>query len=163
MSEHREGSYCMRSALMTLTLSMLPIATWALNSETHVATQERQVVLPAPAAVSTNLTCRSTQAVSNRLPEVKGNLPGSPPEPLFMTHCSAQQSCPAPGGNPDTPISCTGHTSCIVGSYYVTCDGVSSYCSCWNPCGPWAPTCVCNCFAGGGSLSFCLRSDCDCL
>lgn len=52
------------------------------------------------------------------LPPVEGSLPGTPPEPLFMEHCSAQQSCPGGGS-----VSCTGHTSCLVYSDAVVCDG----------------------------------------
>ena len=72
-----------------------------------------------------------------------------------MTHCSAQQSCPAPFGGSDTPVSCTGHTSCLVGSYYVTCDGVTTYCGCWGPI--YDPECHCQCYESGGSGRDCLR------
>ena len=76
--------------------------------------------------------------------------------------CYAETSCPTwePNGSGGVygsyMISCTGSYSCLVGSYEVICDGVSTRCSCMSN-SYWDPTCPCDCYTGPNVIS-CLRS-----
>lgn len=80
------------------------------------------------------------------------------PEPLFLNHCNAQQTCPN-----QCPISCTGHVSCTVQTTSVTCDGVVTNCpalSCSPPIGCTNPCGYCACRAAGGKILPCFEEHC---
>lgn len=70
------------------------------------------------------------------------------PEPLWLEHCNATQSCPSGG-----QVSCQGHSSCTVGSDWVTCDGVTHQCTlCGEPPNCLDPDGYCACRDSGGGL-----------
>lgn len=80
------------------------------------------------------------------------------PEPLFLNHCNAQQTCPN-----GCAISCTGHVSCTVQTTSVTCDGVVTNCpalTCSPPLGCWSPCTFCACRAAGGKIIDCAEEHC---
>jgi hypothetical protein len=73
------------------------------------------------------------------------------PDPLLLTGCTAEQTCPN-----GSQISCTGTNTCNVYGFEVSCDGQITECSCVID-GP-DPYCVCQCFidfptAGPGRAS----------
>jgi hypothetical protein len=79
------------------------------------------------------------------------------PAPVFKSTCSATNtSCPD-----GCPITCTGTSSCTVGSNSVTCDGVTTGCL-YPSCNP-GPNChspeqkcdFCACRAHGGTIPNC--------
>jgi len=117
-----------------------------------VAAADYDVAPPAP--LFSSATCKTATADVPNLLE----LPGSAPEPVKLTHCNAQQSCPD-----GCFISCTGHTSCTVTATSVTCDGVTTNCpypgctppvDCLDPCG------YCDCRAAGGGAFQCSKGYC---
>lgn len=76
----------------------------------------------------------------------EANTPGATPEPIWLNHCTAQQNCPSGG-----QVSCQGHSSCQVGSYWVSCDGVVHECTqCGEPVDCIDPGAYCACVASGG-------------
>lgn len=81
------------------------------------------------------------------------------PEPLWLNHCTAQQWCPD-----GSQVSCQGHSSCLVGSASVTCDGVTHQCGtqCSPPSGCFDPGSYCACIAGGGGAGACASQHCEC-
>ena len=90
-----------------------------------------------------------------------GHLPVIPPEPMPKT-CTATQLCPQPGPGWGPSVECMGNTSCFVGSYYVTCDGVTTACPCYPGCGE--PGCLCECLElqAYGPEANCARHECGC-
>lgn len=104
-----------------------------------------------PAACATNTSSVSASARAPR-PSFFGEVgTGGIPQPVFDTGCTAEIQCPTPGGN-HTTLSCTGAASCSVGTYWVTCDGHTSYCSCVS-----CDLCYCDCYDGGGTGIQCLH------
>jgi hypothetical protein len=72
---------------------------------------------------------------------------------IFKT-CTAQRNCPAPF---DSPIMCTGNSSCQVYPYQVTCDGKVVGCSCSiAPSGCIDPFGYCLCRSQGSAHAQCL-------
>lgn len=92
-------------------------------------------------------------------PAATAGLDSGRPEPLWLTHCNATQSCPN-----GSQVSCQGHSSCLVGSASVTCDGVTHHCStqCSPPPGCFDEGSYCACVASGGDAGFCASQYCDC-
>jgi len=93
-------------------------------------------------------------------PERKAGLPDRTPEPLFLTGCTAQQGCPSvPSGS---SVSCSGVSSCTVGVAWVSCDGQTTYCGCYQPqCND--PYCNCQCvidFPSDGGRRFKCAKEC---
>lgn len=102
------------------------------------------LVLPsaASAVCTANKTCSGTGCFLGL------ECPSPPYSQPWWISCSA----------PDQHLSCTGQYSCLVGSNYVECDGVRSYC--WGPdwcyqgtdylrCGTTSASCS-NCQTYGG-------------
>lgn len=133
----------MKSTVLGLTLLLSAAVAWT-------ATPPPSQTNPAPRAAS-QAKCRAAANMaspSNSTPVVDL---GFTPKPIFATGCTAEVECPLSGGN-TTPLSCTGASSCSVGEYSVTCDGHTTYCGCVG-----CDFCTCDCLAGGGTATQCLR------
>jgi hypothetical protein len=80
-------------------------------------------------------------------------LPPLQPEPVFLSSCTAEQTCPN-----GSQISCTGNSTCNVYGFEVSCDGQVTECSCVIE-GP-DPYCVCECFIDfpmGSARTSCIK------
>ncbi len=121
----------------------------------------RSVTPVAPFLAAKPAACDTASNVSSSAraprPAFFGETGAGVPQPVFDTGCTAQFDCPLPLGN-HTTISCSGAASCSVGTYWITCDGTTTYCGCVG-CG----FCYCDCWDGGGTAINCFhecRYDC---
>jgi hypothetical protein len=112
-----------------------------------------QAVEPAaPFMAAKPAACASASLFSSAKPALlDGKWDVGVPQPVFDTGCTAQQTCPLPGGG-STTINCSGVGSCSVGTYWITCDGQTTYCGCVS-----CDLCYCDCYDGGGTAHQCLQ------
>jgi hypothetical protein len=141
----------MRSWTKLFALTLVVLSTPVVADEITPAATPLPAFLTRPAA--TPLPARCDDGAG----PLKAALVGAP-QPVPMTHCVAQQTCPN-----TCFIQCTGHGSCLVGATSVTCDGVTTECpyptcdpsdSCLDGC------CFCECRAAGGGPWACFRGCC---
>ena len=116
------------------------------------AADQQPPLLENDVCAPSNAVVQATALPSDGAPEIEG----APPEPLWMNHCNATQSC-----SDGSQVSCEGHVECTVQTASVTCDGVVHECpSCSVPSGCVDPAGFCGCRASGGTFFQCNRDFC---
>jgi hypothetical protein len=119
----------------------------------------RWIVLTAVLLLSLSPAGASSEdpgPVTSSAPE-QAEMPVWTPEVLFLSGCTAETTCPSPGGGTAGTLSCTGGATCVSQPYFVTCDGQPQYCACYGGYEYYAG-CRCACWEGGGSALSCERA-----
>lgn len=134
----------MKASVMTVVLILVAGSLWSAEDVARPTTTASIAATPKPLALPS-----FSSPLPNTLPA------GSALEqsPIFLSGCSANVSCPTPGGGHYTQ-SCSGTSYCsVVTDYSVDCDGHFFTCNCINAC---AGDCLCSCYASGGLKPHCI-------
>jgi hypothetical protein len=123
------------------------------------AAAERPLAAPQPLLLDSAACAVQAAAAPSgaNAPAAAPDVAGVTPEPLWMDHCNATQTC-----SDGSQVSCQGHLSCTVQSTSVTCDNVVYSCpsSCTVPSDCLDPVAYCDCRAAGGSFMSCNSEFC---